>query len=96
MAPKTTAFSDAETEILLNFVNANKIILLDPIEKTRNGPNLQLRYLRQELFVQCFPPLKNGMDAKREWDQAYVTKPTDGDKIRELAGKLNSSLKVLD
>lgn len=98
MAPKTTAFSDAETEILLNFVNANKIILLDPSNKHAIVQRKNSKWAEVAATLSSKGTVRSmhsasekwhslKKDAKREWDQAYVKKPTGGGKTREFSWK---------
>lgn len=98
MAPKAVPYSDEEAEILLNFINANKSILLDPSNKNaalqkKNAKwaeiaaNLSAKGTFRSLAsaAEKWHALKK--DAKREWDKAYVNKPTGGGKAREFSWK---------
>lgn len=96
MGPKTTSYSDAEIETLLNFVNANKTILLASGNKHAVvlRKNEKWAEIAGTLSSQGTPRTLQSVskkwhslkkDAKREWDQTYVKKPTGGGKAREFS-----------
>lgn len=98
MAPKVTPFSDVELEILLKFVNANKTLLLDPSNKNsivhqKNAKwaeianTLSLKGTARSMRSVAEKWHNSKKDAKREWDQAYVKKPTGGGKSYEFSWK---------
>jgi hypothetical protein len=98
MSSKTSPFSDPEIELLLNFVEANKTVLLDPsnIKAKVDEKNAKWDEIAgilsakgivrsRQSVIEKWHTLKK--DAKREWDKAYVVKPTGGGKIREFNWK---------
>lgn len=96
MPPKAIPFSDQEVEILLHFFNANKTILLDPSNKNAAVQRKNTKWAEVAATLSAkgtFRSLHSASekwhalkkDAKREWDQAYVMKPTGGGKTREFS-----------
>lgn len=98
MGPKAIPFSDEEVEILLNFINEHKSILLDPSNKNAalQRKNAKWAEIAATLSSKGTVRSLNSVaekwhalkkDAKREWDQACVKKPTGGGKAREFSWK---------
>lgn len=98
MGPKSVPFSEAEVEILLNFFNENKNILLDPSNRNATVQRKNSKWAELASILSSKGTVRSlhsvsekwhGLkkEAKRERDRTFVKKPTGGGKAREFSWK---------